>query len=116
MTELGLDSLFVCDEVQKFTKPAFIPQPLKEIMQTGRRFNIDTALMSQQPNELANSLRNQVTEFISYRHTDPTALDWIEKMSLSREVISSLPDLTYIWRNTQTGEQRQGKIDYPVKA
>lgn len=114
MTPMNKESLFVCDEVQKTMTTAQLPQDFKNILQTGRRFNLDSLSMSQQPNELHNSLRNQVTEFVAYRLQDARALKWVDEAGIDIAVVSKLPDLSYLWKNMQTGEERVAKIDYPV--
>lgn len=109
------EALFVCDEVQKCTGPQNMPQPFKDIVQTGRRFNLDTLCLSQQPNELHNSHRNQITHFTAYRLIDYRALEWIDKLGVDTDPITKLPDLHYRWHDLANGEIREGKIDYPVK-
>lgn len=112
---LGKESLMMTDEIQKTMTTASLPQPLKNILQTGRRFNLDTLSTSQQPNELHNSLRNQVTEFVCYRLQDQRALKWVCEAGIDIDVVSKLPDLSYLWKNMQTGEERIAIIDYPEK-
>lgn len=109
------ESLMVCDEIQKVIGPNTLPQSYKNVIQTGRRFNIDTAQLSQQPNELHNSLRNQVTEFVTYKLQDDRALKWVSEMGIDIEMVRGLPNLSYHWKNMHTGEERDGKIDYPLK-
>lgn len=109
------EGLMVCDEVQKCTTPNYMPKPFKNIVQTGRRFNLDTFCLSQQPNELHNSYRNQVTEFVCYRLQDERATEWVRQAGVDVDVVKRLPDLNYLWQNMQSGEVRTGKIDYPKK-
>ncbi len=112
LVPLGKEALFVCDEIQKCLGPNTLPQPFKDIIQTGRRFNLDTLSLSQQPNELHNSLRNQVTEFVSFKLQDARALKWVDEMGMPVDKIAKLPKLNYYWKNTHTGEERDGKISY----
>jgi hypothetical protein len=109
------EGLLVCDEIQKCTSPNNMPQPWKDIVQTGRRFNLDSFALSQQPNEIHNSHRNQITEFICYRLQEERALKWVSEAGVDVERVKKLPDLHYLWQNMQTGEAREGRIDYPKK-
>jgi len=111
----GIESLLVCDEVQKVCTANECPQPLKNVMQTGRRFNLDSALMSQQPNRIHNEVREQVTELIMFNLNDENSLKFVKKMGLDEQPIIRQPALNYIWFNLMTGESRPGVISYSEK-
>lgn len=108
----GHDCLFVCDELQKCCKPALCPQALKNIVQTGRRFGVDSLLLSQQPNRLSNEVREQVTELVCFNLIDENSLKFCESMGIDTAPIQKLKPLHYLWFNLNTGEQRSGVIDY----
>lgn len=112
----GVESLCVCDELQKIVSTADCPKPLKNIVQTGRRFNLDTALMSQQPNRLHNEVREQVTELVMFNLIDENSLKFVKKMGLDEQPIIKLQPLHYIWYDLQRGISRPGVIDYAKKS
>lgn len=106
------ESLFVCDELQKVVGPHSCPQPLKTIMQTGRRYCLDSLIMSQQPNEIHNTVRTQATELAVFKLQDFNAQKFVSEIGMNVEEILRLRDLHYIWRNCKTSEVRRGSIDY----
>lgn len=112
----GVESLFVCDEIQKIVTTADCPKPLKNIMQTGRRFNLDSALMSQQPNRLHNEVREQITELVMFNLIDENSLKFVKKMGLDETPIITLQPLNYIWYDLHSGKSKAAKIDYPNAA
>jgi hypothetical protein len=108
----NVESLFVCDEVQKVTTVADCPRPLKNIVQTGRRFNLDSLLMSQQPNRIHNELREQVTELVMFNLKDENSLKFVKKMGLDESPIINLQDLHYIWYDLKTGKSKNSELKY----
>lgn len=108
----NIESVFVCDELSKVTTVSDCPKPLKNIVQTGRRYNLDTALMSQQPNRIHNEVREQVTELVLFNLKDENSLKFVKKMGFDEQPVMALPDLHYIWFNTKSGETRKSEIKY----
>lgn len=108
----NVQSLFVCDELQKIIPANEAPKEVKNIIQTGRRFNLDSALMSQQPNRIGNEIREQVTELILFRLKEENSLKFVRGMGIDADPIMSLPPLHYIWFDLVNGGQRSGVIDY----
>lgn len=108
----GIETLFVCDEVQKTHEPAKCPRPLKNIVQTGRRFKLDSLLFSQQPNRISNEIREQVTELVLFRLNDENSLKFIEDYGENSDEISSLQPLEYVWFNLVTGIRRKSRINW----
>lgn len=107
---VGIESLLVCDELQKVVEPHNIPMPMKIIMQTGRRFALDTIIMSQQPNDINNKVRVQHTELAIFKLQDDNALKFVKNVGMNVEEVMNQKDLHYIWRNTKTGEERRASI------
>jgi chromosomal replication initiation ATPase DnaA len=70
--------LFV-DEIQLFVDANRWPPELAKVIQTGRRYELDLLLCSQQVNELHNRLRQQLTEVVTFRQQDPRALEWLQQ-------------------------------------
>ena len=110
-----VESLFVCDEIQKVVTGHDIPKEFKNISQTGRKFALDTLLLSQQPNEVHNGIRNQATEMVCFAQKDENALKFVTQNGFDPEEIRALQPLNYIWQDMNTAEFRRGTIDYPQK-
>ena len=108
-----VESLLVCDEIQKVCTPNECPQPLKNILQTGRRFNVDTLSLSQQPNRIHNEQRVQVTELVMFHLNDENSLKFTKNCGLDTEPIQRLKPLQYRWHNMLTGEVRTSTLDFP---
>jgi hypothetical protein len=83
----------VCDELQKVVGPHQVPFPLKMIMQTGRRHSLDTVVMSQQPNEIHNTVRTQHTELVIFKLQDENAQKFISNIGMNTEEIMNLKDI-----------------------
>lgn len=108
----GIESLFVCDELQKVCPEGQCPQPLKNIMQTGRRFNLDSALMSQQPNRLHNEVREQITELVMFNLIDENSIKFVRKMGLDEKPIMMQEALHYIWFDLANGKSKASALTY----
>lgn len=116
LSKSGYETLFVTDELQKVVGAHTCPKPIKNIMQTGRRYCLDTLLLCQQPNEIHNTIRNQITELACFKLNDPRALEFPAYFGLDPDDVQNLERLHYIWRQTHTGEERRSKIDFPKSA
>ena len=79
------------DEVWKFVdcrKP--VPQSFAEILDDGRKDELDLLLVSQRPNKTHEAIRASLTEIITFHHSDRRALDWIEEDGFDREAVRAL--------------------------
>ena len=113
--ESGVETLAYCDELQKIVSVNNTPRELKNLLQTGRKFKLDTCFVSQQPNRMPNEVREQWTELVTFRLKDPASLEALDNFGLSDEEISdiaNLPDLHYIWRHLQRGESVTGVLQF----
>lgn len=108
----GFECLFVCDELTKCMNPNAIPQSFKNIVQTGRRFAVDSLSLSQQPNRLHNELREQVTELIMFQLIDENSLKFCDQMGIDTAPIQRLKPLHYKWYQLVTGEARDGEVKF----
>ena len=84
--------LLVVDEIQLYTDTlrGGIPSGLAMVMDTGRREELDTLFASQRPNNVNDRIRSQLTEIITFAHTDDLPLRWLEKDGFNREEVSAL--------------------------
>lgn len=113
---MKFDCLMVCDEVQKCSSNANCPKPLKNILQTGRRFGVDSCCITQQPNRIHNEQREQVTELVLFNLMDENSLKFVAQMGKNTEEVQALKPLEYKWYNLRTGEERKSKIEFGPKS
>lgn len=102
-------TLWCCDEMQKILGTDLIPPDVACVIETGRRYRIDTVLVTQQPNLLHNRFRNQATEVVTFRQNDQRAIQWLEDWGFSEEQIRGLGPGEYLCLTDQ-GQFRQGNI------
>lgn len=102
-------SLFCCDEMQKLMSTDDLSHDLACVIETGRRYEVDTVFVSQQINLLHNRVRNQVTEVVTFRQNDERAIGWLEDFGFDQAAIRGLANGEFICRTDQ-GEIRTGNI------
>jgi len=85
--------LFGADELQSCQAigPFGMPQGLKEIMDEGRREEIDTLFAAQRVNEVNDDIRGHLTEVITFKHDDPLPLHWLKERGFNPEAVKALP-------------------------
>jgi len=98
--------LFVVDELGRYMSGHDVPHVLKVLVQTGRRYGIDGVFIGQQPNELHNTVRCQLSEVVCFQLTDDTALEFPRKFGFDAEAVRRLAPFRFIARNNQGGEER----------
>lgn len=98
--------LFVVDELGWYCSGANVPFELKKLVQSGRRFGLDGVFIGQQPNELHNTIRCQLTEVVCFQLTDATALEFPRKFGFDIEAVRALRPFHFIARNNRGGEHR----------
>lgn len=104
--EHGGRKFFVVDELGQYISGSKIPKPLKTIVQTGRRYGIDCVFMGQQPNELHNTVRTQLSEVVCFRLCDDNALEFPIKRGFKENELRNLPDHHWICRDDKGNEAR----------
>lgn len=97
---------FVVDELGHYMTGHQVPRPLKEIVQTGRRAGLDGVFIGQQPNELHNTVRCQLTEVVCFQLTEECALEYPAKFGFDPEAVRALGPHQFICRNNQGREIR----------
>lgn len=105
---LGGRKLVVIDELGWYVTGHKLPFPLKQIVQSGRRWGLDGVFLGQQPNELHNTIRCQLTEVVCFQLTDAQALEFPQKFGFDIEAIRALDPARhqFICRNNRGGEVR----------
>lgn len=102
-------SLFCVDEMQKLLSTDTLSPELATIIETGRRYRIDTCFITQQINLLHNRVRNQVTEVVTFRQNDSRALEWLQSFGFDPDAIRNLDSGEFISLRDD-GETREGNI------
>lgn len=114
--------LFCCDELQKLVDNKTENPELQNILDSGRRFQIDCLFISQAPNAIHNRIRNQLTEVYTFRQSDDRAIEYLAGNGFPEDKVRSLPNFKYLRRNLNTGETNfepakvsaAGKADSPA--
>lgn len=109
-TRLAGRKLFACDELQALTDTNTFSAELALVLETGRRYQLDAAMISQAPNLLHNRIRNQLTEVVTFRHGDERALDWLVAAGFGADAVRALPPGQYLARNLATGGEARGRV------
>lgn len=112
----GLDCLFICDELQQFVNAAQSPVEFKQILETGRRFNLDSLTLSRAPNRLNTSTREEFTELILFRLDDINSLKFAEGVGANVAEVQSLSPHEFLYYNVIRGGERRGKVEFREKS
>lgn len=102
-------SMFCVDEMQKITDTDNVSHELACIIETGRRWQIDTTFITQQINLVHNRVRNQQTEVVTFRQNDSRAIDWLSSFGFDEHAIRELNTGEFICRTDQ-GVEKTGNI------
>lgn len=94
----------VIDELGRYTNGNDVPDSLKVIVQAGRRVGLDGVFIAQQPNELHNTVRCQLSEVCCFQLTDDTALEFPKKFGFDVEAVRTLEPYRFIVRNNRGQE------------
>jgi DNA helicase HerA-like ATPase len=98
---------FAVDELGRYTSGHDVPAPLKTIVQSGRRFGLDSVFVAQQPNELHNTVRCQLSEVVCFQLIEERALEFPASFGFNAEEIRALaPRGEFICRNNRGQEFR----------
>jgi len=106
----GSLKLGVCDELQVFITPRDIPWEFSQVIHRGRRAGLDLALATQQLNLTHNTLRNAITETVTFRQEDMTAIKMLEEKGFDPEAVMALPDLHFLLKSTRESGVKAGSI------
>lgn len=102
--------LFAVDEIQtvQSTGNGNLPGALSQLMDEGRRQEIDSLFISQSVNRVHDRIRVQLTEIFTFCHTDRLALAWLEENGFDPEEVSALAvPGGFVRRNLVTGEMKK---------
>jgi len=72
--------VFAVDEVWRYApNTRLLPGAFQEILDLGRREEIDLLFVAQRANKVHDAIRAQLTEVITFQHTDRLPLDWLSE-------------------------------------
>lgn len=112
LCDLGVNSLLVCDEIQKFCSENYASFPFKNITETGRRQMLDSLTLTQRPNKVNGSIREQWTELIMFRLQDERSLKFAAEIGADTATVMNLPPHHFLFFQTVKGEERTGEISF----
>jgi hypothetical protein len=82
---------FVVDEASLWGQPSKFDPSLARILKIGRNSGINQIYIAQRPFMLDVTFRSQASEFIAFRQTEKTDLQYLEKAGFKAEDLKSLP-------------------------
>jgi hypothetical protein len=106
------------DELQNFTEPGRggLPLSFRVMLDAGRREETDLLLISQALNEVNHAVRRQLTEIITFRHSDGLALDWLAREGFDHARVAELRQGAYLTLDRRTRQLGAGATVQPGKA
>lgn len=106
----GGTSLFVCDEVNRFTTTSDMGWAFRQLIEDGRLQGLDFIGTSHAANQISNRLRLQLSEIVALRTLDPRPLAFLEECGFDPEEVSALPTGAFITKDLDTDEFTRGKL------
>lgn len=73
-----------------------MPAELAMVIETGRRHQIDVAMICQAPNLIHNRVRLQMTECVTFFHADENAQKWLVSLGMNESELKSLGQNEFI--------------------
>jgi hypothetical protein len=104
------NSLFVCDEVNRFTTPMDLGDGFKQLIEDGRLQGLDLVATSHAQNQISNRLRLQLSEIVALRTQDLRPLQFLEEEGFDVEEVRRLPTGSYILKDMDTEVFTRGKL------
>jgi hypothetical protein len=115
--------LFACDELQEWTDfhAGGIPESCRELLNVGRREEVDFLLAAQSANDVHSIFRRQLTELYVFKiaDSDTAAARRLAEMGLDPEAVKALPHASqgrvgYFYRNSLKDQTE--RIEYAFDA
>ena len=102
--------VLLVDEVWKYCTPHEIPLELAEIVQEGRKAEIDVMFATQRPNRMNESITGEVTEAVCFALAGQNAIKTMEGLDIPATVSAHLPNGHYYAVNRNTGGILRGRV------
>lgn len=109
---MGKSAVMVTDEIQQFVSTSECPIEYKQIIETGRRWNLDTVQLSQRPNAVNAAMREQFTELFLFRLQEENSLKFAASIGANVETVMNLPPHEYLYFHAIKGREATGKLEF----
>jgi hypothetical protein len=110
LREDGKKTLFVADEVNRFTDASDLGRSFKELIEDGRLQGLDFAGTSHAANQIHNRLRLQLSEIVALKTLDPRPLAFLEENGFDVEEVKNLQTGQYISKDLDHDTFKKGKL------
>lgn len=104
------NSLFICDEVNRFTSTSDLGDGFKVLIEDGRLQGLDFIGTSHAANQISNRLRLQLSEIVALKTVDSRPLNFLEESGFDPEEVKALPVGTYICKDCDHDVFHRGKL------
>lgn len=109
-------SLLLVDEVWKYCSPHKLPPELGEVVQEGRKHELEMMFMTQRPHLVNGTITNEVTELICFTLAEPAALERVQFWGVDPSEISALPKGSFVAVHVdEGGAELRGSLWNPRK-
>lgn len=102
--------VLVVDEAWKYVTPRRHPVELEACVRSGRKRGLECLFNTQTPNLLHATIRNECSELVCFRLGDENCLAVPKEKGFDVAEIQTLPDLSFVARNLDTGGELRGRI------
>jgi len=106
----GMTVLFVIDEVQKYTSTSTVPENFKTLVETGRKWGVDTLSISQRPNKIHGDLLEQFTEIFFFQLKNPRSHIFGEYYGVTADEQMNLSEGEYLYLNQRTDRRSRDRL------
>jgi len=103
-------TLFVCDEVNRFTSPTDLGRGFKTLIEDGRLQGLDMVATSHAANQISNRLRLQLSEIVALETHDSRPLLFLEESGFNPDEVQKLNTGEYIVKNMDTDTFSRGRL------
>lgn len=104
------NSLFVCDEINRFTSATDLGFGFKQLIEDGRLQGLDLVATSHAANQISNRLRLQLTEIVALETHDVRPLMFLKESGFDPDEVANLVTGEFICKNCDTEEFTRGKL------
>lgn len=89
-------TVFVCDELQRYTENYRASEIFLDMVRRGRRYCLDFLFVSGEPNLLPSTIRTHLTEIVAFQQTDPLPLKFSDKLGIPSASVMGLKHLEFL--------------------
>lgn len=104
--------IFACDEFQRWsnTGGGGICEGLSLVLESGRRYGLDSILVTLAANAIHNRVRGAATEIIAFRTIEPRPLEWLSGQGFDPEELKALEKGIYVARVSGKQQATRGRV------